>query len=462
MCLGDYCARFLRKMILSSLFIITSTYCFCQSDYERKIPADLLKQDFNMLRDSLQKWHGALYRYVPKAKLDHIFDSCYASITEDMTIPRFYGLTSFAIGAIEDGHTNCRLPKQVMNDYLNNTKFFPAMVMFIGDRIFIRCSNQNNELNESELLSIDHYSSNEIAQKLFRHIPSDGAIQSRKSWEMNEAFLPLLDIVYGSKEHFDITYKTKTGKVQSTVLTADSIKNIRCANPDARPDKYLSLDYKNGNVAVLTIKTFFDGFLSQTKEDLNNFLAESFKAIKEKHIQKLIIDVRNNGGGNDGNGILLYAYLTKKPFLYYASQETNTEKFPEEGHPNLGMQMPKENNFNGKVFILINGRSFSATAEFAAVAKSNNRAIFIGEETGGGYYGNTSGDDINITLPNSQITARIPMVKYTSAVKKSKYADRGVIPDYIVMPGITDIIQNNDVQMKYALKLAGAIIKLRD
>ncbi len=171
----------LRKSILLSLSILTTTYCFCQSVYERKIPADLLKQDFKMLRDSLQKYHSGLYRYVPKAKLDHIFDSCYSSITEDMTILRFYGLTSFAIGAIEDGHTNCRLPKQVMTDYLNNAKFFPAMVMFIGDRIFIRCSNQNNELNESELLSIDHHPTSEIVRELFRYIPSDGAINQEKA-----------------------------------------------------------------------------------------------------------------------------------------------------------------------------------------------------------------------------------------------------------------------------------------
>jgi C-terminal processing protease CtpA/Prc len=120
----------------------------------------------------------------------------------------------------------------------------------------------------------------------------------------------------------------------------------------------------------------------------------------------------------------------------------------------LGIKSPAENNFKGNVFFLIDGRSFSASAEFAAVARSNNRGLFIGEETGGGYYGNTSGDEKNITLPNTNITVRIPMVKYVSAVKKAKYSDRGVIPDYISFPDLDYFIQHSDIQLEYALKIA--------
>jgi hypothetical protein len=40
------------------------------------------------------------------------------------------------------------------------------------------------------------------------------------------------------------------------------------------------------------------------------------------------------------------------------------------------------------------------------------------------------------------------------AVKKAKYKDRGTIPDYLIVPSINDIIQHQDVQMDFALKLA--------
>ena len=41
------------------------------------------------------------------------------------------------------------------------------------------------------------------------------------------------------------------------------------------------------------------------------------------------------------------------------------------------------------------------------------------------------------------------------AVKKSKYKDRGIIPDYIIVPTMFDFLQHKDIQMEFALKLAG-------
>ncbi|HSZ84888.1 MAG TPA: S41 family peptidase [Puia sp.] len=449
---------FLGKAKTAFIFLliwVAGIKSFSQADnLSKKINPDLLKQDFTMLRDSLQILHAGLYRYKSKKEIDLLFDSCYKTLDQPMSEAEFFRLTSFAIGAIEDGHTNCRLPRDMQRDYLNNVKVFPALVMFINNRAFILCSKQNDALAGAELLSINDRPMKEIIQNLFLLIPSDGAIQSRKNWELIENFPLFYNLVYGEKESFVITVKTKSGDTKSVNLNADLIKNIYCVNPPGRPKKYLQLNYTPGNVAVLTIKSFFNGFLSQTNENFKSFLDSAFKDLKDKKVTKLIIDVRGNQGGNDDNGILLYQYIASEPFRYYESQETNKEKFSESGHENLGIKFPAQNNFNGKVFFLIDGRSFSASAEFAAVAKSNDRGLFIGEETGGGYYGNTSGDDITITLPNSQITARIPMVKYTSAVKKMQFSDRGVIPDYISYPDVDYFSQHSDVQLEYALKIA--------
>lgn len=118
------------------------------------------------------------------------------------------------------------------------------------------------------------------------------------------------------------------------------------------------------------------------------------------------------------------------------------------------LQKPNENNLKSAVLFLINGKSFSTTAEFCSIAKSNKRGKFIGEETGGGYYGNTSGERTTIVLPNSKIKINIPLDKYVMAVQKAKYKDRGIIPEYIIIPTIGDVIQNKDVQLNAALKLA--------
>ena len=142
-----------------------------------------------------------------------------------------------------------------------------------------------------------------------------------------------------------------------------------------------------------------------------------------------------------------------KPFRYFASKASTTTIVNVEENLLLGVQNFQQNNFRGKIFFLINGLSFSTTADFCAIAKSNNRGIFIGEETGGGYYGNTSGGAVNVKLPGSNIDINIPQFKYVNDVKKAKYKDRGIIPDYTIVPTIDDVLQQKDVQLNYALKL---------
>ena len=258
----------------------------------------------------------------------------------------------------------------------------------------------------------------------------------------------------GAKDSYSVTCKTPAGEIKTATLQADTLKNFICPGPFSRPDKYLKLNYRPGNIAVLTLATFFNGFLNTTGENFRHFLDSSFNDLKDKKVTKLVIDLRSNQGGNDNNGEMLYSYLTPKPFMYYASLETVKGKITDKVNAELGWQQPDSNNFKGKVYILINGRSFSGTAEFSSIAKSNRRALFIGEECGGGYYGNTSGGEDMVTLPNSQITVRVPLVKYTLAVKKTRLKDGGVMPDHFIYPTISDIIEKRDPQLDYTLQLA--------
>ena len=434
---------------------IFNTCSFAQTgNYQpKKIAPVLLKQDFLLLRDTMRKIHPGLYVYKSKTAVDGMFDSCFSTIQDSMTITDFYALTRFVIASIGDGHTNCRLSNEFINDYYSNVKIFPAMVMFIHDRAFIFCCKQNTELTETELLSINNHSLKEIIQRLFKYIQSDGFIQSHKNWELPEDFQLLFNILYGVNNSYNITYKTKSGEIKYTTLQADIIKNVFCSSPFPRPDKYLQLTYKTNNIAVLSIKSFYNDLLEQTGENFSTFLDSAFTDIKNKKVQKLLIDIRSNQGGNDENGELLYSYLTAKPFMYYADQATVDDHYTLQKHPNLALQQPKENNFKGKIYVLVNGRSFSASAEFSSIVKTNNRGKFIGEECGGGYYGNTSGAETYLTLPNTQITARIPMVKYSMAVKKIGNKAWGIKPDYPVYTTISDIVEKKDGQLDYSINL---------
>ena len=443
--------------LLIALSFSTTIFSQAKQDVKQKISPDLLRNDFLFLRDTLQKIHPGIYRYISKATFNQITDSCYDSIRDSMTTTDFFTLTSFVIASIGDGHTNCKLSSDATKEIISTTKFFPAMVVFIHNKAFIYCCRQDSTLNASELLSINNQPTDKIVQKLFNYIPSDAFIQSHKNWELNDNFPLLYNALYGETNNYKITCKTRKGEIKTAVLQADAIKNFICPSPFSRPDKYLKLTYTSNNVAVLSIKTFFDGYLNQTGENFKAFLDSAFTDIRNKKITKLIIDIRGNQGGNDGNGELLYSYLTSKPFRYYLSQETVTTKFSSNNHPNLALQQPQKNNYSGKVFVLIDGRSFSASAEFSSIVKTNDRGKFIGEECGGGYYGNTSGDEDLVTLPATKITVRIPRVKYSMAVNSIGNNIYSIQPDFSVYQTIADFINRDDNQLNYAIKLVGNI-----
>lgn len=419
------------------------------------IEPENLKQDFIFFREALQKEHAGLYRYKSKIELDKLFDSCFAALNHPMPQLEFAKSIMFLISSLEDGHTGTNLPRLLMNYYNENQKMFPVYVFFINKKAYVLCSRIKELPAETEILSIDNRPISEIKKELLQYLPSDGKIETKKNQTLNSgAFSFIYNWIFGNKSSFMVRYKTKQGEIKTTNLNAELMKDFECDNGGELSNrKDLQLDFPLYNTALLTIKTFDDNRLSG-KQNFRDFLDTSFKEINSKRISNLIIDLRGNAGGSDEYGALLYAYLANKPFKYFSTIESTTSKIQLKENPLLGILKPQNNSFNGKVLFLINGLCFSTTADFCSIAKSNNRGKFIGEETGGGYYGNTSGQITTIELSNSKIIIKIPKFKYVNDVAKAKYPNRGIIPEYAIIPTISEVILHKDVQLNFALKVA--------
>jgi hypothetical protein len=414
-----------------------------------------LQQDFKAFREALVKNHAGMYTYKSKQQIDRFMDSCYATLNQSMTAMEFGKSVLQVISALQDGHTGSNIPRLLMNHYNEHEKVFPLYPYFVNDRAYVLCGGIEGLPAGTEIVKIDGRSIKEIADKIYMCLPSDGSIRTKKRQQLNDAAFPIFyHWLFGNRDTFEVQYKARNGAIETLTIASKAKKDFVCEyQRKQRNSRPLELVFLNTSTALLSVKTFDEGRIGRANVDFGGFLDSAFTAIKHKKISSLIIDVRDNGGGADDYGALLYSYLSQKPFRYFFSKASNIHVVKVDENPLLGAQKPQPNSFKGKVFVLINGLSFSTTADFCATARSNDRAIFIGEETGGGYYGNTSGGGTEAVLPNSQIVVNIPLYKYINAVKKAKYPDRGTIPDYKIIPGIEDILQHRDVELNFALGL---------
>ncbi len=60
---------------------------------------------------------------------------------------------------------------------------------------------------------------------------------------------------------------------------------------------------------------------------------------------------------------------------------------------------PKKDRFDGQIYVLTDGYTASASTMVTSWLKQHSKALFIGQQPGGGYNGNNGGF-AEVTLPN--------------------------------------------------------------
>lgn len=109
-----------------------------------------------------------------------------------------------------------------------------------------------------------------------------------------------------------------------------------------------------------------------------------------------------------------------------------------------------KNSFKGKIYVLINGGSFSASSIISSNLKGSKRATFVGEETGGAYNGTVAGFMPLVKLPNSELKVRIGLMLIAPHYK-TEINGRGIFPDAPIIPTLQDRIKGNDPEMDWVM-----------
>jgi hypothetical protein len=457
-----------------------------QTAYEvnRKFSVQELREDYDLLQLALEQAHAGIYRYTSKNEFDSLFNDLFMNINGEMTEIEFFRLISSIIENIQCVHTQI-LPSLNYQKTINeHGLFFPFELKFIAGKAYILQSfNSENQVPlGSEIVSINNRPLPQLLPELLRMLPSDGKNETYKYRILEKSFPEEYHQYIEQSDSFKIEYKTpqksKTATITVPGVPHASINECRPSFEEIYKE-CLKLQFpEDSDIAVLMIKTFVPKIINHFGYNYYGFLESSFEEIKNRNIQNLIIDLRWNDGGESFCCIDLLAYLMEKPFRFLNCVDTpNTRysflEYTDKGvffnyfHPvlwtrgdngryllkgNWGRTIePKAYNFKGKVYVLINGISISGSADVAALLHHHKRAIFIGEETGGAYYGNNSGDYINLTLPNTHIRIRIPIRSSVLSVFDYPFSDHGVIPDFQVEPKIEDVLRGIDNELDFTI-----------
>ena len=154
----------------------------------------------------------------------------------------------------------------------------------------------------------------------------------------------------------------KGGKTKIISLTRDK---VRIEDSAAK----LSVDKVDGkNIAVIKIPSFYIGLTS----DVRKLLAQ----MKEKKADALIIDLRENGGGSLTEVIELSGLFIKEGPVVQVRDAFNRIKVHEDPEADKSI-------YDGKLMVMINRHSASASEIFAAAMQDYNRAIIVWQQTFG-------------------------------------------------------------------------------
>lgn len=288
-----------------------------------------------------------------------------------------------------------------------------AFPVYIGDTLFVDKPNihlqRSGFKDKDRVIAVDGVPVGEWMDRNEKYIPA-----STPSHRRFLTALGLFNSFTDTARLYTVCRENDTLDLHLSLLTKD---NLPVAHRRKTSSKIL-----NDSIGYLEINSMKNG--------VTEHFAEDFPKIK--HLPYLIVDVRENGGGNSGNGRDLCRYFIR-------------EKQPHclDNRPML----PMDEAYRGNIYLLTSTFTYSAAESFVIDMKESGNAILIGEPTAGDTGNNPQ------TFKSSYGTCfRIPTNPPALSPKGFPMEGKGIEPDYTVRQTVTDYMDGKDTQLEYVLQ----------
>ncbi|MFL5739848.1 MAG: S41 family peptidase [Flavisolibacter sp.] len=484
------------KNLFSFLSLLLLYSCVASKNFhpQKKYAPQQLQDDYELFRDILEESHPSLYWYTPKDSVDYYFDWGAQQLHDSLNEYKFRNVLSYVLAKIHCGHTTARSSKAA-TDYAERTRTisFPLNVKAWEDTVVVvqNLNRKDSAITRGAIIkSIDGRPIQMIVDSLFQYISADGFNTTHKYQTISNpgAFRSLYAAVFGLRtrtpvEFIDTMGVKKTTTVNLYIPFIDTTRG-KLPSPEKAPSKKMRrsmmLQYTRNMRVDTSLHTAFMELNSFSKNyHLKGFFKSSFKQMRKEHIPNLVIDLRGNGGGSVTLSNLLTKYIADKPFriadsLYAVSNKSRYRHYitnyfldrlffifmtrkRKDGYyhfryfENRYFPPKKKNHFSGTTYVLTGGNTFSAAALVAQALRDQKDVVVVGEETGGGSYGNTAWLIPDVILPNTHVRFRLPLFRLV--IDRNKPRGRGIMPEVQVGPTLDGIKRNADVKMETIVHL---------
>jgi len=471
----------MRPILLLMTGLFWAGYSRRQISGYRKFGATDVKR---LLQDTYQELalkHPGMYRYPTKTDFNRYVDSLQNTITDSLSEPEVYRKLKPFIARVGCLHTDISLPQSYTDSLNQLPDLLPLQVALYNQHLYVirNLSGDTGLRAGSEVIAINNRPVSELLAEILPAVATDGYNHTLPNRAIYYLFPLLYRSMIASTDNFTVQVK-REGSIKEYRLSAKSYTSLAGNGflKEPVPERQLSFAVNN-HTAVLTVHSFSASAIKKGGQNFNSFMKEAFTKLEEQHIPDLILDLRDNTGGSDGNAALFCSYFFDTAFRYW-DRIVVTEAIARDikGATTLfyrkpvlkdsvwlwqkartvrdfdyyEIQQPAAHHYTGKVYVLINGFCMSSCADVTAVLAHHKKAVFFGEETGGGYQGNNSGLMPRTTLVPTRLQLTVPLQSYYNAVAPDVHVGHGTMPDIPVSASVEELIAGKDVVMEAALK----------
>lgn len=455
----------------------------------RKYPAEALRKDLLLLERVVLAMHPSVGIYHDSAYYKACFSKAVANLKDSMSEKAFRVNCKLLIEELHCGHTEV-MGSKAYNKAISKAKlnYSPYIFLPVENKLYV-VANLNKKQDSLvpkgvEVKSLNAIPADSLMRYCRRFISTDGYNQTSKYHFVQLGFNNLYPSLFGRPDSIQMEYQ-EGASLKFHQYAAFKVNTLPPL-PLKKAEDSLFRSYKKAGIRTRETASPAQVFVLKldkfSHRGYNKVYRKVFKKLEKKNTRHLVLDLRNNGGGSLANAYKLLSYFIDS--AYTQTLFTRVKRYPEKKHSSgniafrftrfvftlIGkktrvretdyftytLKVAKKHQYNGKLYVLMNGGSFSASCLVGAYLKGRKNTVFIGEESGGAAEGCNAGVTPLYTLPNSGIRVRIPAFRVRHDIQPN-FTGHGLLPEYQTSYTFKDLITRKDLDMQKVLELISTV-----